>query len=218
MAETVVLIHGLGRTPLSMRRLDVFLTRAGFRVVRYGYRSRSDDMATIVAGLQKQLGIWHARHDQPVFHFVTHSLGGIVVRALLARESEVRIGRIVMLAPPNHGSEIIDFWRSKPWLRTFFGRVMGDVALSLHTGADSLPNMLPRLAERQVMVIAGTRSIEPWFHPLFDGSHDGKVSLSSARLNDIAPVVSLPTTHTFLMNDARVRRELLGFLRDVKTV
>jgi pimeloyl-ACP methyl ester carboxylesterase len=201
-----------------MWRLEKFLTRAGFRVVRHGYRSRRDSMATIVSDLQNQLNVWHKQHNQPVFHFVTHSLGGIVVRALLAHESSVHIGRIVMFAPPNRGSEIIDFWRSKPWLRAFFGRFMGDVALRLHTGADSLPNTLPRLAQHRVLVIAGTRSIEPWFNPLFDEGHDGKVSVSSARLNDSAPLVTLPVTHTFLMNNARARSLLLGFLRDAQTV
>jgi triacylglycerol lipase len=172
-ADTVVLLHGLGRTSFSMRRLEKFLMRAGFRVLRYGYRSRRDDMTTIVTGLKSQLGVWQEAYNPNAFHFVTHSLGGIVVRALLAQELDMRIGRIVMLAPPNHGSEIIDFWRSKPWLRAFFGRIMGDVALSLHTGADSLSNTLPRLADYPVLVIAGVRSIEPWFNPLFREAHDG---------------------------------------------
>lgn len=208
---TVILIHGLGRTARSMRGLARFLTHAGFDVVLHGYASRRQPMASLVEDLRSRLDALVQNGAAPV-HAVTHSLGGIVLRALLDAHPDAPIARTVMLAPPNAGSEIIDFWRAGTWRRRVFGAMMGEVALSLHTGADSLPNTLSRMPKHDVLVMTGSRSLEPWFNPLFDKPHDGKVSVASAPLNQLAECVILPVSHTFIMNDAHVQKRIKLFL------
>lgn len=210
---TVILIHGLGRTPRSMRGLARFLTQAGFDVVLHGYASRRQSMSELVEGLRARLDELSKADHAPV-HVVTHSLGGIVLRALLDAHPDAAIARTVMLAPPNAGSQIIDFWRAGVWRQRLFGTLMGEVALGLHTGSTSLPNTLSRLHGRDVLVLAGSRSLEPWFNPLFDEPHDGKVSVSSARLNEQAECVVLPVGHTFIMDDARVQMRIKQFLNN----
>ncbi|MGL4767394.1 MAG: esterase/lipase family protein [Formosimonas sp.] len=202
MPEQVVFIHGLGRTPRSLRRLGRHLTAHGFVCQYFAYNSRRASIEHIVQQLHEQMPA-HA-------HMVTHSLGGIVARAYAA-QYPAHSGRMVMLAPPHHGSEIIDFWWRGAWRHAFFKATMGDLALSLHTGQGSLPNQLPVLPSHSIGIIAGTRSLEFWFNGLFTTPHDGKVSVASTRLAQHAHV-SVHATHTWLMNHPHTRTQCVHFL------
>ena len=117
--ECVVLLHGLARTANSMDELEEGLSTSGYRVVNIGYPSRQETIDRLAA-MAVEDGI-KGCDRQPVetIHFVTHSLGGILVRYYLADNSIARLGRVVMLAPPNQGSEVVDEWRDVPgyeWL------------------------------------------------------------------------------------------------------
>lgn len=213
--STVILIHGLGRTQRSLKPLGAFLQRAGFDFVLHDYKSRRYALDELLAQLHATIAQVVLTETQPI-HFVTHSLGGILLRAYLSRHSEFEkhIGRIVMLAPPNHGSEVIDFWRAEPVRFSLFKKFMGEVAVSLHTGDDSLPNSLPLLEQYDVGIINGSRSADPWFNHLFYGAHDGKVSAVSSRLHERHPVITHAATHTFMMNQPAVRQSVLTFLQN----
>lgn len=211
MTEAIILIHGLGRTPRSMRPLSLYLNKAGFATQLFGYDSRRSNMAQIVAQLHATIERLRPHHSQ--IHFVTHSLGGIVLRAYIAQHGTIN-GRAVMLAPPHHGSEIIDFWRGGAIRHAFFKQLMGDLALTLHTDANSLPNQLPTLAQHNIGIIAGTRSVEYWFNRLFQTPHDGKVSVDSTRLHTNHAHKTVDATHTFIMNHAKTRINCLNFLKN----
>lgn len=212
--STIILIHGLGRTQRSLKPLGAFLHQAGFDVVLHDYKSRRYNLDALVAQLHNTVGQVVASEKQPI-HFVTHSLGGILLRAYLSRRSEFDqyVGRIVMLAPPNRGSEVIDFWRAEPVRFSLFKKCMGEVAVSLHTGATSLPNSLPLLEQYDIGIINGSRSADPWFNHLFKGAHDGKVSAVSSCLHERHPVITHAATHTFMMNQTAVRESVLTFLQ-----
>lgn len=211
--STVVLIHGLGRTQRSLKPLAGFLQQSGFNVVLHDYPSRSKNIDILVEQLHQTVIQLDVTESEPL-HFVTHSLGGILLRAYLSRHPELqpKVGHIVMLAPPNQGSEVIDFWRAEPIRHSIFKLFMGDVALSLHTGADSLPNTLPLLDGYRVGIINGTHSADPWFNRLFKSEHDGKVTVKSSLLHANHASQTHAATHTFMMNQAGVRQAILKFL------
>lgn len=205
LPETVVLLHGLGRTSGSMRRLARALEAAGYACRNIGYPSRHAPVEILADAIFEEI----ARtipSDTPAIHFVTHSMGGIIVRVGLMKHRPKNLGRVVMLAPPNHGSEVIDN------LRNLVSWLNGPASLQLSTAPDSLPNRLPP-ADYPVGIIAGSRSVDLWFNPFFDGVHDGKVSADSARLEGMSDYRLVPVSHPFLPTNGGVRKEVLHFLK-----
>ncbi len=205
--EAVVLLHGLGRTALSMEDLAGSLREAGYVTCNQGYPSRDrtiQSLAPYVAGaVQRARAAGHER-----INFVTHSMGGIILRYYLGYSSHSVPGRAVMLAPPNHGSEVVDLLEDFP----AFEFIMGPAALQLGTDEDSLPNRLPPVT-MPVGVIAGADSSDPWFSGLFDEANDGKVSVDSTRMVTMTDHIVMPVGHTFMMHDGGVHEEVLHFLR-----
>jgi pimeloyl-ACP methyl ester carboxylesterase len=205
--EAVVLLHGLGRSASSMRLLEARIGAAGYRVHNLGYPSTRLAPAQLVARLASD--VERCCGAAPRVHFVGHSLGGILVRAWAAEHRPTNLGRLVMLGPPNHGSELADLFRDS----RLFRRVLGPVALQLGTDPDSLPNRLPS-PHFEVGVIAGTRSVNPLGTLVIRGRSDGTVSLESARLEGMADFAAVPSSHPFMMFSPRVARLVIAFLRD----
>jgi len=205
--EDVVLLHGLGRNARVMRPLARELEAAGYRVHNLDYpstRGTPDALVEVLHGEISRCCAWSAR-----VNFVTHSLGGVMVRAYLAKHPMPQLGRVVMLAPPNHGSEYVDVaghWR-------LFQAVLGPTAAQLGTAPTSLPNRLPG-ADFEVGVIAGTGSINPLGPAFIRGVNDGTVSVASTQLAGMRDWIELPVSHTFIMRDAEVTRQTIAFLRE----
>ncbi|MBO6574400.1 MAG: hypothetical protein JJ896_03205 [Rhodothermales bacterium] len=203
--ETVVLLHGLIRSHRSMAKMERALQQAGYRTCNIGYPSRRHTVG-VLAREHILPEIESCAPEGPV-HFVTHSLGGILVRVLAEEGQLPRMGRVVMLGPPNQGSEVVDAVGSW-WL---FGKLNGPAGGELGTGPDSVPNTLGP-ATFEVGVIAGTRSINWINSSLIDGRDDGKVSVERARLEGMQDFIEVPSTHTFMMRSGRVIRQALHFL------
>jgi pimeloyl-ACP methyl ester carboxylesterase len=205
--ETVVLLHGLGRTSWSMLVLEWRLESAGYRVVNIGYPSTDQDIETLSRSLAGELGTCCIGGDGRI-HFVTHSMGRILVRYFLSYNDLPQLGKVVMLSPPNHGSEIVDVLRDY----SLFELGMGPAALQLGTGDESMPNRLGPV-DFELGVIAGDRSSDPLGGWLIEGAHDGKVSVESARVEGMTDFLIVPESHTFIMNDGEVIEQTLRFLR-----
>ena len=206
-AEAVILIHGLGRTSASMAILGTRLEHEGFRVVRFGYPSTSEPIDVLVDYLKAAVGQCCGAGSETV-HFVTHSMGGVLLRAYLAQQTRPHGGRVVMLSPPSQGSEIVDAFTESPLLRS----LLGPAGSRLGTDPAGIASQLPPI-RFSLGIITGDRSLNPLGSWLIPGPDDGKVGVDRAKLDGAADFIVLPATHTFIMNRSDVADEVAHFLR-----
>ncbi len=204
--QTIILIHGLGRTSRSMRTLERSLTAQGYTVVNLDYPSTRFDIEHLTKNYLAP-AIEKAKANSTTLHFVTHSMGGILVRHYLSTHSEESVKKIVMLAPPNGGSEIIDEFGDY----SLFRSALGPAAQQLSTNENSLPNRLPALSQ-EIGVIAGTSSLNPLSSCFINGLDDGKVSVASTMLPEMTDHLVLDVGHTFIMTDPQVLKHVSHFL------
>ena len=207
--ENVILLHGLCRTHRSMAKIQRALTQAGYTVWNVDYPSRTAPIQTLA---DDAIGpaIANCRQDGATrIDFVTHSMGGILVRSYLARHSVPDLGRVVMLAPPNEGSEVVD----KLGGLFLFKWINGPAGDELGTDKNSVPNRLGP-ARFPVGIIAGDRSFN-WINSLFliPGPDDGKVSVQRAKLAGMSDFLVLHTSHIFIKYNNEAIRQTIQFLR-----
>ena len=204
--ETVVLLHGLNRTPRAMSKLERDLGAAGYAVVNCGYPSRTADIATLAASVFATLA--PKIEGAATVHFVTHSMGGVLLRVHLRDHALPNLGRVVMLAPPNGGSEVVD---RLDWLAPFHW-INGPAGCQLGTGAGSIPLGLGAVPF-ELGVIAGDRSVNPLLSMLIPGRDDGKVAVARTRVEGMRDFLCLHVTHPFMMRNRQVIRQTKHFLK-----
>ncbi|MBM9537634.1 alpha/beta fold hydrolase [Desulfobulbus alkaliphilus] len=203
----VILLHGLIRTYRSMHRPARRLSRAGYTVVNVGYPSRSYPIEVLArAVLPPAINELEQKGVQSI-HFVTHSMGGLLLRAYMTEQPLSSLGRVVMLSPPNQGSELIDYFSRFRWFRFLFG----PAACQLTTAATSLPRQLGPLS-CPVGIITGVRPVTPLFSRFFTDANDGRVSVTSAQLPGMTDFLTMPLGHSQLMNSDEVLAQTLYFL------
>lgn len=212
--ETVVLLHGLALAAWAMERLAWSLRAAGWRVVNLSYPSRTVGIRRLAAEwLPAQLARHRVPADDGTLHFVTHSMGGIVLRAWLETRGgpPASLRRVVMFAPPNHGTPLVDGIRGW-WV---FRSILHDNGCHLGTGPDSVPRQLgPWPAGPELGIIAGQTRRNPIFGRWLREPSDGKVPVASTRLAGMRDHLVLPCSHTFIQYHGPAIAQALTFLRE----
>ncbi len=201
--ETVILLHGIGRTDKSMAGMEKALQEADFKTFNIHYPSRKQPIDTLAVFVSEKLK--SLQTDK--IHFVTHSMGGLIVRTLLENHRPDNLGRIVMLAPPNHGSEIADYYGGTVLYKWFYGPAGQELTTSSVRARNEK-------IDYELGIIAGSTN---WHYPsawfLIDGPSDGPVSIESTRLPGMKDHFTLPAAHTFIMDNKKVQAQTVHFLR-----
>jgi triacylglycerol lipase len=207
--ECVVLLHGLNRSWRAMRPMAEALQEAGYTTANVDYPSQSGSVEEI-APLAVGMGLDKCRETGAErIHFVTHSLGGILLRYQNEHSPIPDLGRVVMLGPPNRGSEIIDKTRDWPG----FEMVAGEAGSQLGTDDAGMPSSLGPV-DFELGVIAGRKTINVFGSAMLPNPDDGKVSVASTRVDGMDDFLVVGRSHNYITRGDIVVRNTLSFLRD----
>lgn len=199
----VILVHGLGRTSLSLRRLGRRLRRARHTPLYFGYAPWLESCDGIVARLAARMGELDAEGEP--WAAIGHSLGGLLLRAALARSEPRRFAHLIMLGTPNHPPRLATHVAGYAPFRWFAGEC-GQRLASRESFA-GLPS-----PPYDYTVIAGVRGFHGSRSPFGQEPNDGIVALSEARVKPEDQVPTFPVRHSFMMNDAAVQAAVLDLL------
>ncbi len=203
----VILLHGLWRTAYSMKYLQWGLSDRGFEVVNLSYPSLSHPIEQL-AGMAVEGGLSSCRQrDMSRIHFVTHSLGGILLRQYLSLHDIPELGRVVMLGPPSQGSQVADYVDALEILDPITPRAVEQ----LGTGEDSIPLALGP-ANFELGIIAGTANRRVAIPGLPDEPSDGTVTVAETVVPGMLDFLEMPVSHTFMMWSSEVLHQVVYFL------
>lgn len=204
--ECVILLHGLARSDSSMKTMAKELSNTGYIAINYDYPSTDFPIEKLAEdAINDALSLCP---QQTTIHFVTHSMGGILVRQYLSQHTIENLGRVVMLGPPNKGSEVVDTLHSVPG----YELINGPAGHQLGTDILSVPNKLGP-ADFELGIIAGTRSINLILSTMLPETDDGKVTVENTKLDGMKDHIALPVTHPFMMSNKTVIEQVIHFLK-----
>lgn len=206
--EHIVLLHGMGRSAWSMKRLEWTFRKLGYEVTNLDYPSQKLPIEKLTEKHLYPL-FTQLQSQQPTrIHVVTHSLGGILLRHYLTTHTITNLGNVVMLAPPNQGSELADRLQRFALARRFVGPCLSQLGID----TKSIPLKLGAV-EFSLGVIAGTRTLNPLFSATLTGRDDGKVSVASTRVAGMRDHLEVPSSHTWLMWRKSIIAQTVHYIR-----
>jgi len=206
--ECVILLHGLARSSSSFSKMETELKSSGYHVINVDYPSRKQTIETLSNGYISKAVMECKANKAEKIHFVTHSMGGILVRHYLSENSIDGLGHVVMLSPPSQGSEVVDKLGDIPG----FYALNGPAGQQLSTSDESLPNRLGPV-DYPVGIITGNKSINLILSMLIPGDDDGKVSIERAKLEGMTDFLIVPHSHPMIMRSDEVIKQTTHFIQ-----
>lgn len=207
--DLVILLHGIARTSRSMRTIEKALVKHGYHVLNIDYPSRKMTISRLSAYVFAQIKA-HNIDETTTLHFVSYSMGCLVLRELLANHPINVKGKIIFLGPPNHGSEVADFLKNYFLYRWIYGPA-GQELTTTHAKKKPFAPM-----RHPFGVIAGSLCLDPICYFMLPKPHDGKVSVRSTKLVGMVDHFTLSTSHTFMISSKKVIGYILHFLETGK--
>ena len=207
LTEQVILLHGIGKSSKIMRKMHDHLLIHGYKPHNINYPSTKkpvEELAEYIYQRVKQL----IRANDCKLHFIGHSMGAIILRFMLQKYPLKNLGRVVMLAPPNKGSEVVDFFLKFAFFRKWFG----PAAQQLTTSNNKLLEQLTE-PKYEVGIIAGDYSVDKLYSwLLLDKPNDGKVTVESTKLNGSKDHIVLHASHPFIPKNKSVMQQTTYFI------
>jgi pimeloyl-ACP methyl ester carboxylesterase len=202
--EAVILLHGMGNVPLSMKYLENRLEKAGYRVHNLGYPSTDIPIEEAAERIRDKI---YGLERAETIHFVAHSIGNLVVRRMFDRELP-NLGRMVMIAPPNRGSLAAQQLHDLDIYQWIFGPSGQQLSADRTEFFESLPE-----PPCEFGIIAGGRGTENGYNPLLPGDDDGTVRVEETKLPGAADFILLKDTHTLILFDRETAEQTVHFLK-----
>ena len=206
--ELVILLHGIAKSSKHMKKLELYLEKQNFKVININYPSTEHPLNKLAVIIHNKIKP-HINLAQKV-NFVGYSLGGVMVRILLAKYNYENLGRVVQLAPPNRGSKVADHLQNN-WL---FKKIYGPAGQQLITNQAKIKHLFKEI-NYEVGIIAGNKSIDPISSLFFiKGKDDGKVSIKNTKLDKMTDHIVVPASHIFFPAKKIVHKQTVFFLKN----
>lgn len=199
----VLLIHGLGRTPLSLAGLSNYLDQSGYQTESFGYAAFAEPYEWIVARLQNKL---LQLSTLGPYGIVAHSLGGVLTRSALAFTKLTLPQHVVMLGTPNQPPRLAE-WAWNLWPFQWFSGTCGE-SLASSKFYKTLPSL-----QTAYTIIAGTSGPRGHWSPFGMDVNDGMVALNETRLSASDQPIEFPGIHGFMMNQPKVQATVAQVLQ-----
>lgn len=212
--ELVILLHGILRSKIDMLPLSRFLEKHGYKCVNILYPSRKKSLEDLADFVHEKIKATRSGDKERRLNFVTHSMGGLITRYYVEKYQPENLGKVVMLSPPNNGSEFADYLHdhklfSKPF-RTLFGPASEQLGTSYDLAGTHITYPLG--------IIAGTKSINPLSPIVLPrskvGDHDGIVPVARTKIAGMRDHITMPVNHTTMMFKREVMNQTLHFLKN----
>jgi triacylglycerol esterase/lipase EstA (alpha/beta hydrolase family) len=203
----VVLLHGLRQSSGSMKELEKNLTSLGYNVINVDYPSTDHTIQYLASVVLSDILEPYIELSPARIHFVTHSMGGIIVRHFLKHHELPNLGRVVMVSPPNQGSELVDLLKDQAVLERIYGPAAAQLSLEEGSFVQGLGPV-----DFELGVIAGSRSFNPLYSALLPGPDDGVVTVESTKLQGMRDFIVLPLSHGFIMKNEETIAQVIHFL------
>jgi hypothetical protein len=201
--ELVFLLHGIGKGAYDMAAIAKRINNAGYAVLNWDYPSTDHTLAELADQLAKEL----ERFPEYKIHFVTHSMGGIVVRTFLSNHEVERMGRFVMIAPPSQGAELAEFFCDWP----IYKYMLGPAGQELKPG-ESGKCVAAGIPPCEFGIIAGGVGRSIGINPLLPGDNDGTVTVESTKLEGAQDFALVPYPHSVIQMMPKTAELTLRFL------
>jgi len=206
--ETVVLLHGILRTSKHMKPLAEHLKNNGYNVLNIDYPSGKFPLEKLVDLTAENINSKLPVATEKV-HFVGYSMGGLLARGIINKYRPANLGRVLLLATPNGGSEFANFWKENILYRKLYGEAGQQLTIN-----NPAINEICGKIDYEVGVISGNFSIDQSSAYLISGENDGKVSIESSKIDGMRDHIVVSASHTFFPSNKEVKRQTLEFLRN----